>query len=66
MLTTHDTLQASAGAIDSVENLEHRRVLLYHGKSDTTYNNGSVRAAFDFFKAFVPETSLRFVTNVSE
>eukprot|EP00041_Stephanoeca_diplocostata_P009827 m.153460 g.153460 ORF g.153460 m.153460 type:complete len:377 (+) comp17915_c0_seq2:51-1181(+) len=56
--------QAQQGTIDSLQHLQSRRVFLYRGKSDTTYNKGSVLATYNVLNAFVPSTAMKFVTHV--
>jgi len=63
-LVAYARTQEANGAIDALDTLAHRRVFLYRGKSDSTYKAGSVNATANFFRAFVPETSIRFERSV--
>ena len=57
--------QAAAGNVSSLQTLAKRKVFLYRGTKDTTYNKGAVQATADFFLAAgVPQPSLFFEKNI--
>ena len=50
LLTAYADKQAAAG--DGVEHLAKKRVYLYRGLEDTTYNKGSVNSTANFFRHY--------------
>lgn len=59
-LVARATAAAAAGEIDDLATLRTRRAFLYRGKSDTTYNKGSVNATANVFRALMPPESVHF------
>lgn len=64
LLVDYAKAQAAAGNISSIEQLAKRRVFLYRGTVDHTYNKGSVQATADFFRAFMPDAAVFFEKDI--
>jgi poly(3-hydroxybutyrate) depolymerase len=64
LLVTKARERATASTIDSLADLASRRVFLYRGLNDTTYNGGSVRATTDFVRAFLPDSAVQFEESI--
>jgi poly(3-hydroxybutyrate) depolymerase len=65
LLVAYAERQAAAGTIDSLDLLASRRIYLYRGLNDTTYKQGSVRAARDVFAALrVPDEQIHFEASI--
>ena len=64
LLVTKARERATASTIDSLAALASRRVFLYRGLNDTTYNGGSVRATTDFVRAFLPDSAVQFEESI--
>lgn len=54
--------QSEHGTIDPLPHLANKRVFLYRGKSDTTYNKGAVNTTANFFRQLMPKDNVKFHT----
>ena len=57
--------QSESGTIDDLRNLADRRIFLYRGKSDHTYNKGSVNTTANFFREFTNGDNVYFENRVN-
>ena len=60
LLVNYARAQAKAKTIDPLSELAKRKIYLYRGLNDTTYNKGAVQAAADVFTALMPPSSVFF------
>ena len=64
LLVEYAKRQAAAGTVAPLDTLATRRVFLYRGTRDHTYNKGAVQATAEFFLAFLPAKSVHFEKEV--
>jgi hypothetical protein len=60
LLVEYARRQAAEGTIAPLTTLAERRVFLYRGTQDHTYNRGAVNATANFFRTFLPNESVYF------
>jgi hypothetical protein len=65
LLLSYARRQGAAGTIAPLATLAKRRVFLYRGTRDHTYNKGAVQATASFFEALLPEGAVFFEHTVN-
>jgi hypothetical protein len=61
-LIAYTQTQSTSGTIDPLTHLADKKIFLYRGESDTTYNKGTVNTTANFFTSLMPHANILFHT----